>query len=341
MKMDLDAPIAADFPSVTDSAARVTEIVEDYDSPSLSVVVPIYNEEDNLPELVRRLTQILGSMELSHEVIFVNDGSQDRSLSILKDLIAANSRLKLIDLSRNFGHQAALYAGLCRAAGSGVVLMDGDLQDPPEVIPRLVELWRGGIDVVYAVRQKRKENWLKRAAYASYYRLLRSISEVPIPVDSGDFSLIDRKVVKLICAMPERHRFLRGLRSWAGYKQTGFTYERDARYAGQTKYTLAKLFRLAFDGFVSYSYLPLRISFVLGAVISCSGFLLASIYFTQKLISENFIPQGFTTLAILVLFMGGVQLLSLGLLGEYVGRIYDEVKRRPDFVEREVVGFEG
>jgi dolichol-phosphate mannosyltransferase len=273
-------------------------------------------------------------------VIFVNDGSRDESLSLLKTMAGADPHLKVIDLSRNFGHQAALFAGLCRTSGDGVILMDGDLQDPPEVIPDLVEVWCQDHDVVYAVRQKRKENWLKRAAYAGYYRLLRSISDIPIPVDSGDFSLMDRKVVNLIRVLPERHKFLRGLRSWAGFRQTGLVYERDARYAGQPKYTVSKLFRLAFDGLVAYSYLPLRISFILGLIISSAGFLLASIYFAQKLFSDQFIPRGFTTLAILILFQGGVQLCSVGLLGEYIGRIYDEVKRRPDYVEREAIGFE-
>jgi dolichol-phosphate mannosyltransferase len=340
MQVDLAAQIAGPHLSAETGAAVGEGRRDGRQARSLSVVVPIYNEAENLPELQRRLTGVLGSLPLDYEVILVNDGSKDASLSLLRAMALADPRLKVIDLSRNFGHQAALFAGICRASGDVIIMMDGDLQDPPEIIPQLVESWRQDHDVVYAVRKKRKENWLKRAAYAGYYRILRSIANVPIPVDSGDFSLIDRKIAELIRQMPERHGFLRGLRSWVGFKQTGLVYERDARYAGRTKYTIGKLFRLAFDGLVSYSYLPLRISFVLGTIVSAFAFLLASIYLLQKLLADHFIPQGFTTLAILVLFLGGVQLLSVGLLGEYVGRIFDEVKRRPDFIEREAIGFD-
>jgi len=307
----------------------------------LSVVIPIYNETETLPELERRLGQVLDGLAVPSEVILVNDGSQDASLQLLRAWRQRDPRVRVIDFSRNFGHQAALYAGLCRARGRAVVLMDGDLQDPPEVIPQMVERWRDCHDVVYAVRRKRKEGPLKRLAYAGFYRLLRSVAYLKMPLDSGDFSLLDQRVVTVLREMPERNKFLRGLRTWAGFRQTSVPYERDARYAGSTKYSLGKLVRLAFDGIVSYSYVPLRISYVFGVLVSGASFVLAVTYFLQKLLSTKYIPQGFTTLAILVLFLGGVQLLSIGLLGEYVGRIYDEVKRRPEFIERELIGFDG
>lgn len=305
----------------------------------LSVVIPVYNEEETLPELENRLTRVLEALGVTYEVIFVNDGSSDGSMQILRQLCSRDPRLKAINLSRNFGHQAALYAGIRRSSGRAVVLMDADLQDPPEVIPRLLERWKDGYEVVFAVRTKRKEGLLKRAAYGAYYRLLRSVSYVEIPLDSGDFSLMDRCVVDQLCRMPERNKFLRGLRSWVGFRQTSLVYERDARFAGEPKYTLKKLVKLAFDGIASYSYVPLRIAFVLGVLVSGFSFLLAAIYFLQRLLLDVYIPQGFTTLAILILFLGGIQLLSVGLIGEYIGRIYDEVKRRPEYIERESIGF--
>lgn len=309
------------------------------DRPTFSVGIPIYNEEETIPELGRRLREMLDSVDRPGEVILVNDGSRDRSLELLEELARSDERFKVIDFSRNFGHQAALYAAMSRATGDAVVLMDGDLQDPPELVPRMLARWEEGYEVVYAVRRKRKEGLLKRAAYNLYYRLLKSVAYVPIPVDSGDFSLMDRRIVDLVRSMPERNKFLRGLRAWAGFSQTSLEYERDARFAGETKYTLTKLARLALDGLISYSFIPLRLAYVVGALVSAGSFLLAGVYFFQRLFTDQFIPQGFTTLAILILFLGGVQLLTIGVLGEYLGRIYDEVKRRPEYVERKVIGF--
>lgn len=306
----------------------------------LSIVIPIYNEQETLPELRRRVTDVIDRMTGPVEVLFVNDGSRDGSITLLRSFASEDPRLKVIDLSRNFGHQAAFYAGLCRASGDAVVLMDGDLQDPPEIIPDLVEEWRRGYDVVYAVRSNRKENVIKRVAYRTYYRLLEKIAYIPIPVDSGDFSLMSRRVVDLLGSMPERNKFLRGLRSWVGFRQTGYVYERSARYAGEPKYTLLKLLRLALDGLISYSFIPLRVLYLAGMLISLASFGLGMLYFLQKLLTDRYIPQGFTTLAILVLFIGGVQLLAVGLVGEYVGRIYDEVKRRPEYVVSELIGFD-
>ncbi|HVT38518.1 MAG TPA: glycosyltransferase family 2 protein [Gemmatimonadaceae bacterium] len=307
--------------------------------PVLSLVIPVFNEEETLNELERRIRSALEPLEAPYEVILVNDGSQDRSAEILRTLAAGDARIKFVNFSRNFGHQAAMYAGLRRAAGQAVVFMDGDLQDPPEVIPRLLQTWREGFEVVHAVRTKRKEGILKRAAYRVYYRLLHRISYIDFTVDSGDFSLMDRRVVDLLASMPERNKFLRGLRTWVGFRQTQLVYERDARFAGVPKYTFAKLLKLALDGMISYSYVPLRLSYVFGLIVAAASFVLGAVYFFQRILSSQPIPQGFTTLAILILFLGGIQLLGMGLLGEYIGRIYDEVKRRPQYVESEVVGF--
>ena len=307
--------------------------------PELTVIVPIYNEEETLPELDRRLMAALTDLGETFEVIYVNDGSRDRSFSILTSLTEGDARIRVIDFSRNFGHQAAFYAGLRRADGRAVVLMDGDLQDPPEVIGDLVAKWREGYEVVYAIRKGRKEGILKRAAYSMFYRLLRSIAYIEIPMDAGDFALMDERVVRELRGMRERNKFLRGLRSWVGFRQIGLPYDREERHAGRPKYSIRRLFRLAFDGLIAYSYVPLRIALVLGILVSAASFLLAVFYFAQRLISPENIPKGFTTLAILVLFLGGVQLLTIGLLGEYLGRIYDEVKRRPEYIERELLNF--
>lgn len=308
--------------------------------PDFSIGIPIQNEQETIPELARRLRQVLDSIALRAEVIFVNDGSVDRSIDLLRELAAADERFRVIDLSRSFGHQAALYAALCRASGRALILMDGDLQDPPELIPQLLERWQQGFHVVHAVRRSRKEGLFKRAAYRLYYRLLKAVAYVPIPMDTGDFSLMDRRVVDLMRGMPERNKFLRGLKAWAGFSQTTVEYERAARYAGEVKYTLSKLARLGLDGLTSYSYVPLRLAFVAGAIVSIGSFGLAAVYFYQRLFTDQTIPRGFTTLAILILFLGAVQLLTIGVLGEYLGRIYDEVKRRPEFVERELIGFD-
>lgn len=315
-------------------------MIDSVDRPDLSVVIPVYNEEETIPELVRRLTAVLDSIPQTGEVIFVNDGSRDGSLGLLREAAANDRRIKVIDFSRNFGHQAAILAGLSRASGRATVMMDGDLQDPPELLPELLALWADGNQVVFAVRRSRKEGLLKRLAYRTYYRVLRSVAYVPIPVDSGDFSLIDERVRKLIVELPERNKFLRGLRAWAGFKQTRLEYDRSERYAGEPKYTFTKLVRLGLDGLISYSFMPLRLTYFFGLVVSAGSFLLAFFYILQRLFATDPIPQGFTTLAVLMLFLGGIQLIALGVLGEYIGRIYDEVKARPPYVEAEVLNLE-
>ena len=307
--------------------------------PLISVVIPVYNEEATLPALQERLVAALDGLDAGWEAVFVDDGSSDRSPAILAEMNRTHPRIRSVMLSRNFGHQVAVTCGLDHTSGDAVIVMDGDLQDPPEVIPDLVRTWHDGFDVVYAVRKKRKESWLKVKAYETFYWLLRRVSYLDIPLDSGDFSLMDRRVVDLLSSMPERNRFVRGLRTWVGLRQTGFEYERDARFAGESKYNLAKLFRLAFDGLISYSFVPLRLVSNLGVFVSVSALVYMFYLIVEQTFGERTI-QGWTSTVVIVLFLGGIQLLSLGIIGEYIGRIFDEVKQRPQYVVRETVGFE-
>lgn len=304
---------------------------------TVSVVVPVFNEEATLDALVVRLERALEGAGLDYEVVFVNDGSRDRSAEMLRAHHARNPRLKCIMLSRNFGHQVAVTCGLDHAQGDAVIVMDGDLQDPPEVLPGLIARWRDGFDVVYAVRRRRKEGWAKVLAYKAFYWVLNRVSYLDIPLDSGDFSLMDRRVVDLLAAMPERNRFVRGLRTWVGLRQTGFEYERDARYAGESKYSFTKLLRLAFDGLVSYSFAPLRLVSNLGMLVSLSA-LLYMVYLLAARLFGDMTIQGWTSTVVIVLFLGGIQLLSLGIIGEYIGRIFDEVKQRPQYVIGDSLG---
>jgi dolichol-phosphate mannosyltransferase len=308
-------------------------------TPDLSIVIPIYNEEEGLPELDRRLREALAPTGLDYEILFVNDGSQDGSLALLRKLRDGDPRIKLIDFSRNFGHQLAISAGIDHAGGRAVIVMDGDLQDPPEVLPGLVERWREGYEVVYAVRKQRKEGAAKRVAYAAFYRLLQRLSDTEIPLDSGDFSLLDRRVVDMLVSLPERNRFVRGLRAWVGFRQTSYEYEREARFAGEPKYDLRRLSGLALDGILAFSRAPLRLATILGLSISGIGAVLATWTLIKRLVGYEVVP-GFATLAILVLFFGGVQLVTIGILGEYIARIYTEVKARPRYVIRELEGVE-
>ncbi len=309
-------------------------------SPTLSVVIPIFNEEETLPALFDRLSSSLGALGETFEVILVNDGSRDGSERMLREFTARDPRFRSVHFSRNFGHQTAITCGYDHSRGSAVIAMDGDLQDPPEVLAGMIARWREGYDVVYAVRQKRKENVFKRTAYKTFYWLLRRVSYLDIPLDSGDFSLIDRRVIEILHSMPERNRFVRGLRTWAGFRQIGYEYARDARFAGQSKYSLGKLMKLAFDGLVSYSYVPLRLVSNMGLFVSMT----ALAYMAYLVLARIFVGApiaGWTSTVVIVLFLGGVQLLSLGVIGEYVGRIFEEVKHRPHYVVRDRVGFEG
>jgi dolichol-phosphate mannosyltransferase len=293
----------------------------------LSVVVPVFNENDTLRELHRRLAAVLPAGD--HEVVLVDDGSRDGSWNVMRELAAADPAVRLLRLSRNFGHQAALTAGLDAARGDAVVVMDGDLQDPPELIPDLVARWREGFDVVYAVRAERVgENRLRLLSIAIFYKLLRRISGDDIPENVGDFRLMSRRVVEALKAMPERARFLRGMTSWVGFRQVGVEYSRDARFAGESKYPPRKLLRLALDGITSFSTVPLKLVAWLGfAIIGVCVALLA--WAVLEHIFGNAAPRGWTSVIAVVLLLGGVQLVSLGIIGQYVARIFDEAKQRP------------
>jgi dolichol-phosphate mannosyltransferase len=307
----------------------------------LSVAIPIYNELALLPELLQRVGTVLHELPGGpHEIVMVDDGSTDGSRQALLRAATTEARLVVVTLSRNFGHQAALSAALDHVTGDVVVLMDGDLQDPPEAIPLLVRTHLEGYDVVYARRARRKEGWLLRASYATFYRILARLSNVDLPVDSGDFGLMSRRVVEQLRRAPERHRYLRGLRAWAGYAQIGVTIERAARAGGESKYSLRKLIALACDGFFSFSVAPLRAAALLGfgAIVLSSLFALYAVA-VRLLLGQS--PQGFTALIVVMTFLSGTNLLFLGLLGEYLGRVYEEVKRRPLYVVDEVVRGDG
>jgi polyisoprenyl-phosphate glycosyltransferase len=311
----------------------------------ISVVIPILNEQENLDSLYKRLQAAADTWGDTWEIVFVDDGSTDDSVSILHRLNKIDPRVRSISFSRNFGHQTAVTAGLQYTRGNAVVIMDADLQDPPEEVIRFIEKWREGYQVVYGIRIKRKENALKRSAYYLFYRLLARLAPIKIPLDSGDFCLMDRVVVDRLNSLPERNRFIRGLRSWVGYRQIGVAYERQGRFAGEVKYTVRKLIRLAADGIINFSYRPLQI-------IAGFGFLAAGLSFVTLVfmfvawvfdfkirgISVSQLP-GYTSIILSVLFIGGIQLVSLGILGEYIGRIFDEVKQRPLFIVRSSIGF--
>jgi dolichol-phosphate mannosyltransferase len=306
-------------------------------NPTLSVVIPVMNEEAVLRPLHARVTQVMERLGGRYELVFVDDGSRDTTLEMLRTLAAEDPHVRALTFSRNFGHQAAVTAGLRAARGAAAIVMDGDLQDPPEVIPELVERWQQGFDVAYAVRRKRKESFLKRKAYDVFYRLLRAIAYVELPVDAGDFALMDRRVVDVLNAMPERNRYVRGIRAWAGFRQVGVEYERAARDRGTSKYSLGRLVLLALDGLVSYSFAPLRLVANAGFFISTVAFLLIA-YLIAASVLQGVAVAGWTSTVAIVLFLGGIQLVALGVIGEYVGRIFDEVKQRPVYIVREEFG---
>jgi dolichol-phosphate mannosyltransferase len=305
------------------------------EGPEISVVVPLFNEEENVLELYRRVVASLEALGLKFEMVFVNDGSADRTPFILSELHGQDARLVVVHLSRNFGHQAAVTAGLDHACGRAVVIMDGDLQDPPEVLGAFIDAWRKGHEVVYAVRTKRKEGPLKRLGYFVFYRLLRAVSDLDIPLDSGDFCLLDRKVVTALKGLPERMRFVRGLRTFVGFRQMGVEYERAARAAGRPKYTFRTLVRLAVDGLVSFSSYPLHLVTYLG-VFTVLFALGLSVWVILDALNNKATPRGWASTMVVVLFMGAVQLISLGIIGEYIRRIFLEAKGRPTYITREV-----
>ena len=304
-----------------------------------SIVIPIFNEEEIIEELWRQLSSVLSRIDAHYEAIFIDDGSSDRSYSLLTKLNQKHSEVKIIRLSRNFGHQCALTAGIDRAVGKAVVLMDGDLQDSPQAIIKFIDRWQQGYEVVYAIREKRKEFWLKRVAFVSFYRLLGWFSGITLPADAGIFSLMDRKVVNALRQMPERNRYLSGLRAYAGFKQSGVVVERGPRYRGAPKVSISKLFKLAFDGIFSFSVIPLRIATIFGLICAIASFILGIIgLYVKYVLGQTFFDwsYGLTT----TFFMGGIQLIFLGIIGEYIGRIYDEVKQRPYYLIRDTIGFQ-
>lgn len=305
-----------------------------------SVVIPVYNEAANIKYLYERLSKTFVKEKKEIEFIFINDGSNDDTLDKLIQLNRQDFRVKIINFSRNFGHQMAVSAGLKFCRGEMIGIIDADLQDPPELLPKFFQKLKEGYDVVYAIRKKRKDSLLMKLAYASYYRLLKMMAEIDIPLDSGDFCALKRRVVKAINSLPERNRFIRGIRSWVGFKQIGLEYERDERYAGKSKYNLKKLLKLAFDGVFSFSYLPFKFMFYLGFFALIFSFFGGIFIFYMKFFTANYnkVP-GFATTITLLIFFGGLQLFTLGITGEYIKRIYDEVKQRPPYIIESKIGF--
>jgi polyisoprenyl-phosphate glycosyltransferase len=300
----------------------------------LSIVVPLYNEAANVATLLERLTGVTRrlSANVDCEIVLVNDGSSDATAATVREQMATRPNIVLVNLSRNFGHQLAATAGLEIAGGDAVVLMDGDLQDPPELIEAFLEKWRAGYDVVYAVRRARPgESRFKLLTAGAFYRLINRMTKIAIPLDAGDFRLMSRRVVEALRRSPERHRFLRGMVSWVGFNQTAVEYDRDIRYAGTTKYPLTKMIRFAMDGITSFSDIPLRFASYLGFTVSAVAFIYALVVISFKLfrLKPPAYTPGWASTIVAVLFLGGVQLMSLGILGEYLGRVYDEVKGRP------------
>jgi polyisoprenyl-phosphate glycosyltransferase len=305
-----------------------------------SIVIPVYNEVEVLPALYERLTRVLEGLIEPYEIIFVDDGSRDDSTQLLRDFQARDERVKFLSFSRNFGHQIAITAGLDYSSGQATVVMDADLQDPPEVIPRLIEQWRKGYDIVFAVRAKRQgEGLFKRATAAIFYRLFRRMTATEIPLDAGDFRLMSRRAVEAMQGIRERNRFIRGLAGWIGFRQTSVTFVRDVRQAGETKYPLKKMLQFALNGLLSFSLAPLQLASYLGFLISCIAFFYIAYAIGLKLFTDR-VVLGWTSVMVAVLFLGGVQLISLGIIGEYIGRIYEEVKQRPLYVVDEAKGFE-
>ena len=297
----------------------------------ISVVVPVYNEEGNVAELVRRISAIMERATQTgdaYEIVAVNDGSRDGTLALLRAQRELQPHLVIVDLSRNFGHQIAATAGIDAARGDAVVLMDGDLQDPPELIEQFLAKWHEGYDVVYATRKTRRgEGFFKLLTARLFYRTIRRMTNVSIPVDTGDFRLMSRRVVDALGQTREKHRFLRGLVSWVGFNQIGVEYERDARYSGETKYPVSKMLKFAIDGITSFSEIPLRFATYLGFLVSGFAFSYAAVVLVLKAFHQN--EPGYTSMMSAILFLGGVQLITIGIAGEYLGRIYDQVKARP------------
>jgi dolichol-phosphate mannosyltransferase len=306
--------------------------------PKLGLIIPCYNEEAVLPQLLAGLARLRKETDLRVNILFIDDGSRDRTFELLAQASLNDPSIACLRFSRNFGHQIAVAAGLRYVEGDVIGVLDADLQDPPEVMLKMVDKWREGFDVVYGVRQNRKEGVLLRGAYALFYRLLKRVANVELPLDAGDFCVMDRRVVDCLKRMPEHAPFIRGLRGWVGFKQTGFPYDRAARAGGESKYDFSKLLNLAVQGLVSFSSVPLRFATWFGLFASAIGFCLLIWAVVSALVLDK-VPPGWASLAVMVLFFGGVQLLVMGIIGEYVGRIFDEVKNRPHFIIDSSVGW--
>ncbi len=298
----------------------------------LSIIIPIFNEEGNIYNLTERLKKVVTEMNISYEFIFINDGSRDRSLELIKAMASTDPSIKYIDFSRNFGHQIAVTAGLDLAIGEAIVIIDADLQDPPELISDLYTKMKEGFEVVYARRKARKgESWMKRFTAKQFYRILASITSITIPVDTGDFRIMDKKVVDILKKMPEQNKFLRGQISWIGFRQTFVEYERDPRQSGETGYTYRKMLRFALDGITGFSNFPLKFATVAGFIVSGISFFVMIYALYARLVSKDYIP-GWTSLILSIMFIGGIQLISIGIIGEYISRISHNVKNRPLYI---------
>jgi glycosyltransferase involved in cell wall biosynthesis len=309
------------------------------DSVEISVIIPLYNESSSIKHLFARLTPVLQQLNTSYEIICINDGSLDYTFEELVELNRQDPAIKIVNLSRNFGKEIALTAGIDYASGAAVIPLDADLQDPPELIAQLIAKWREGYDVVYATRRSRQgETWLKKISALAFYQTIGKMSQVPIPANTGDFRLLDRRVVDAIKRLPERTRFMKGLFAWVGYKQTAILFDREPRYSGRTTWNYWKLWNFALDGIISFSFLPLKIWSYVGISISLISLIYALMLVVRTLIFGVDVP-GYASLIVTILFLGGIQLITLGLLGEYLGRVYEEVKARPLYLVREEYGF--
>jgi len=308
--------------------------------PVYSVVVPVYNEEEVVSVSYKRLTDVMESMQEDYEIIFINDGSRDNTAQIIANIIQEDKNVRLLNFSRNFGHMPAITAGMQYAKGDAIIIIDADLQDPPEVLPDMAALWKEGYDVVYGKRKERKgESFFKEWSASWFYRLINSMVSIDLPVDTGEFRIIDRKVCDAVNRLPERHRYMRGLVSWVGFRQTAYEYVRVERYAGTTKYPLRKMLSFAMDAITALSYKPLKLATSLGFIISLLSFIYMLVILWQTLFTDTTITGWASTIGI-VLFTQGIVLMILGLMGEYIGRIFEEIKNRPVYIVQEVLGYE-
>ena len=307
-------------------------------NPLISLVIPMFNEEENIRELYERSKKTLETIG-SHEIIFVNDGSRDRTLEKILELADKDKNVKIIDFSRNFGHQTAITAGMDNSQGEAVVIMDGDLQDTPETILELVKKWKEGYEVVYAKRRTRKDSFFKRATAYAFYRIIKKIANIDITEDTGDFCLLDKKVIDALKKIKEHSRFVRGLTSWVGFKKGIILFDREERKRGNTNYPLKKMLKFAYDGITSFSYFPLKMATYLGVSSAFMGFIWGIYAIYQKIYNPETTVQGWTTVVVAIFFLGGIQLIVLGMIGEYVGRIYTEAQNRPPYIVRQKINF--